>query len=155
RDAAEYAALTGDHRECERLTNEAFERTDTAIEKALLRQVAAQSTGLRGEYVETIQRTREALELLGVTLPDELSDTVLQRERDAAARALASHSDTDILDAPVMDAAIDRARLQLLVALGTAAWFAAPVLFMIASYRAVALTVRRGRAADSPFAFSL
>ena len=47
RDAAECAALTGDHALCERLIEGALGRTEVALEKAELCQVLAQSSALR------------------------------------------------------------------------------------------------------------
>src|SRR5262249_15267251 len=101
------------------------------------------------------EQARRALELLGVALPDDLSDVVVQHERESAAREMMGRSDDDIVASPTIEDPVERATLQLLVAVATAAWFTVLPLFKVASFRSVAFTTSHGRGADSPFALSL
>jgi PAS domain S-box-containing protein len=156
RDAAEAAALTGDHARCERLAEDGLRRTGVALEKAELGRVLAQSSALQGAHRDAILRGREALRVLGVELPSpaEVSSAAATAERDRTRALLRDSSDRQLLESGPMDDAEECARLRLYVALAAATWFSAPELFRIVSSRAVALTVRRGMDQESPFAFA-
>jgi PAS domain S-box-containing protein len=156
RDAAECAALAGDHAGCERLVEAALGHTEIALEKAALYQVLAQSSALQGAHQVAIRHGREGLRILGVALPppQDVTAGAARAEREHTRALLRGRSDTQLLEtAPMIDAE-ERARLRLLVGLAAATWFTAPELFGIVASRSVALTTRRGVAQDSSFAFS-
>jgi PAS domain S-box-containing protein len=156
RDAAECAALAGDHGTCERLAEGAMSRTDVPLEKAELGRVLAQSSALQGAHREAIRRGREALRVLGVDVPSplEVSAAAASAERERTREILRGRSDRQLLESGAMKGAEESARLRLYVALAAATWFTVPELFRIVSSRAVALTVRQGMGQESPFAFA-
>jgi PAS domain S-box-containing protein len=155
RDAAECAALTGDHALCEQLASEAIARTEVALEKAALYDVLAQSSALRAAHADVIRRGREGLQLLGVELPrDGPPEEAVRAELDRVRAALHGQSDEQLRHAPPLEGAEDRARVRLLTRIAAAAWFTDPGLFRVVSCRAVDL-VRRGAAPETPFAFAL
>jgi predicted ATPase/signal transduction histidine kinase/PAS domain-containing protein len=156
RDAAESAALAGDHAACERLAEHALPRTDIALEKAELGRVLAHSSAIQGAHGDAIRRGRDALRVLGVELPPplEVSEAAASAERERTREVLHDRSDRQLLERGAMQDAEERARLRLYVALASATWFTAPELFRIVSSRAVDLTVRRGVGEESPFAFA-
>jgi PAS domain S-box-containing protein len=154
RDAAECAALTGDHAACERLIEEAWERADAPLEKAVFCHVLAQSNALRGAHEDAIRHGRQGLRLLGIDLPRDVTDVVVGVERKRTRDELRGRSDEQLLGAGPMEDVDDRVQLRLLVSLAAATWFRAPKLYKIVCFRAVDLTAGRGIAPDSPLAFA-
>jgi PAS domain S-box-containing protein len=153
RNAAECAALAGDHASCERIAGNALTQASEPSERAALHDVLAQSNALRGAHAETLLHGREALRILGVVLP-EASATSVEAERTRIRGVLRGVSDHELLGARAMEDADERTRLRLLAGIAAATWFIAPDLFTLVSGRALELTIQRGLAPDSPFAFS-
>jgi PAS domain S-box-containing protein len=154
RDAAESAALTGEHALCERLIEAAGERTRVRLEKAALTELLVQSNALRGAHAEAIRHGRAGLALLGVDLPRDVHDASVAIERKRVQDTLRGRTDQELVGAPPIEDAESRMRLEHLVSLAAATWFVAPDLFRIVSFRAVDLTVRRGSAPGSSFSFA-
>jgi PAS domain S-box-containing protein len=152
RDAAECAGLTGDLELSERLVDEGIARTDVPVEKGDFYAISVHINALGGAHPRAIERGRQGLAALGAELP-EPSPSVVSAEMERARAALRERSERQLLEAPPMTDALERARFEILVHL-TSGWFVAPELFQIVSSRATALTATRGLAPGSALAYT-
>ena len=155
RDAAECAALTGDHARA------------SGWSKAPSGAPMSPREGGAVPAARAVQRAAGCASgghparpggaaILGVDLPppQDVTGAAARAERERTRETLRGRSDRQLLEAGPMEDAEERARLRLLVGLAAATWFTAPELLGIVASRAVALTARRGVAQDSPFAFA-
>jgi PAS domain S-box-containing protein len=143
RGAAECAGLTGQLELGERLVEEGAARTDVLHEKAELHVLGIRADALRGAHAAALERGFRTLDLLGVDLPRDPSPARVRAEKERALAALRAPSDRELLDAPIGADVLERAKLQLFTSL-TSAWFEAPQVFKVVSFRAAELVAREG-----------
>ncbi|PSN77567.1 serine/threonine protein kinase, partial [filamentous cyanobacterium CCP4] len=147
--AAESAYLNGDFEQMEAWTALALERVRSPIHTMKVYEVKIQACMAQVKQLEAVKIGLEALEQLGVTIPESPSGADIQQALAQTAAALAGQSTADLLNLPPMTNSEKLAAVRMLTSLGSPCYQAAPHLFPLVIGKQVNLTVAYG---SSPFA---
>ncbi|PSR19071.1 serine/threonine protein kinase [filamentous cyanobacterium CCP3] len=147
--AAEAAYLNGDFEQMEAWTALALERVRSPIHTMKVYEVKIQACMAQVKQLEAVKIGLEALDRLGVTIPESPSEADIQQALAHTAAALAGKSTADLLNLPPMTDAEKLVAVRMLTSLGSPCYQAAPHLFPLVIGKQVNLTVAYG---SSPFA---
>ncbi|AUX40235.1 protein kinase [Sorangium cellulosum] len=129
RDAAECAALTGEHATARALVEEALRCAASIPERVDLEAIRLLSATLTGEHALALRWGRAALrDGFGVELPSPDHEADLEAETAAQRRAvearLGGRPPESLVDLPLMTGSEERAHMKLVSGMITPAWFA-------------------------------
>ncbi|MGB6014150.1 MAG: AAA family ATPase, partial [Nodosilinea sp.] len=147
--AAEAAYLNGDFEQMEARTALALQKVRSPIHTMKVYEVKIQACMAQVKQLEAVQIGLQALEQLGVTIPESPSGADIQQTLAQTAARLAGKSADDLLNLPPMSDSEKLAAVRMLTSLGSPCYQAAPNLFPLVICEQVNLSVTYG---NSPFA---
>ncbi|WP_437678695.1 sensor histidine kinase [Sorangium sp. So ce131] len=125
RDAAECAALTGEHAAARALVEEALGRAASIPERIDLEGIRLLSATLSGEHALALRWGRAALrDCFGVELPSSDLEAEIAAQRRAVEARLGGRPPESLLDLPLITGPEERAHMKLVSGMLTPAWFA-------------------------------
>ncbi|MBE9109776.1 AAA family ATPase [Nodosilinea sp. LEGE 07298] len=147
--AAESAYLNGDFEQMDTWIALALERVRSPIHTMKVYEVKIQACMAQVKQREAVQIGLQALEHLGITIPESPSGADIQQTLAHTAATLVGKSADDLLNLPPMSDSERLAAVRMLTSLGSPCYQAAPHLFPLVICEQVNLSVTYG---SSPFA---
>ncbi len=144
KERAECAFLEGHHPEAAECVQQAVAYAETAIEKAAALNVLIVHYTLRARYREAIAVGRQALAILGVSLPEDGYEEACQAEIREVRRELGSRSVSSLIDLPVMGNPTMLLAAKLLITMGPPCYRSDQRLWGVIVPKVVNLTLRYG-----------
>lgn len=141
---AESEFLEGDRARAEALVHEAVEHARSAIERAEALDVLIRQFTLLARYPAAIAAGREALQALGISLPDDAYEAARDAEIAEVRAALAGGTAEAWFHRPVMTDPAMRAAAKVLISLGPPCYRAHQRLWAVIVPKVVNLTFRFG-----------
>lgn len=151
--AAETAYLNGDFEQMEQWITVVLQQARTAIDTMKVYEVKIQACMAQVKQIEAVKIGLQALELLGVKLPEAPSISDIQQALAQTAANLAGKSTEDLLDLPLMTNLEKLAAIRMLTSLGSPSYQAAPELFPLVVCEQVNLSLQYGNAPFSAYGY--
>ncbi|TFI51689.1 response regulator [Mastigocladus laminosus UU774] len=146
--AVETAYLNGDFDQMEKWTNVVLQHAKTPIDKMKVYEVKIQACMAQVKQLEAIKIGLQALELLGVNLPESPSSLEIQQTLTQTATNLAGKNIEDLINLPLMTDIDKLAAIRMLTSMGSSTYQSAPTLFPLVICEQVNLSIQNG---NSPF----
>ncbi|MFB2768286.1 AAA family ATPase [Pelatocladus sp. BLCC-F211] len=146
--AVETAYFNGDFDQMEKWTNVVLQQAKTSIDKMKIYEVKIQACMAQVKQLEAIKIGLQALELLGVNLPESPSSSEIQQTLSQTATNLAGKNIEDLIDLPLMTDIDKLAAIRMLTSMGSPTYQSAPALFPLVICEQVNLSIKNG---NSPF----
>ncbi|WP_413160253.1 AAA family ATPase [Capilliphycus salinus ALCB114379] len=153
-EAVETAFLKGDLERMDHLIEIVLKHTENPLKKVKVYEVLIQSLAAQNRLLEAVETTLIALELLGIHLPKQPSQSDVQREINYTQMKLAETSIESLVHLPEMTEEIHLSAMRLLARVWGAAYISVPNLMPITVLKQVNLSVERGNTATSAFAYA-
>lgn len=144
KERAESEFLEGDRGEAERCVQSAVEHTLTAIEKAEALNILIVQYTLQARYPEAIAAGRKALELLGISLPEDNFEATRDEEIALVRRQLAGRAVSSLAEMPVMSDAAMSLASKILITMGPPCYRSHQRLWSVIVPKVVNLTLLHG-----------
>nr|WP_290225978.1 AAA family ATPase [Trichocoleus desertorum] len=154
-EATEAAYLSGHLEDMERLSEIVLQQVQSSLDKIKVYEVKIQAYAAQTQFLGAIQMAREALHLLGVSLPKQATASDIQLALEETTAKLAGRQIESLIDLPLMQDAIAPAMMQILASANAPAYQAAPDLFPLIILKMVNLSLDYGSTALSPLSYAL
>ncbi|PSM47054.1 serine/threonine protein kinase [Chroococcidiopsis sp. CCALA 051] len=151
--AVETAYLNGDFEQMEQWATIVLQQAKTPIDKMKVYEVKIQTCMAQVKQLEAIAIGLQALELLGVRLPQSPSSLDLQHALSRTATNLAGKNIEDLIDLPLMTEVDKLAAIRMLTSLGSPTYQAAPMLFPLVVCEQVNLSLEFGNTPFSAYGY--
>lgn len=152
--AAEAACLNADFTRMERFTEAVLSQAKTALDKVSVYDVKIRGAYNEGKFSDALHIALEVLDLLGVKLPKQPNKVDVLWGLLRTKLALGHRSVASLVDLPIMTAPYPKAAMRILSRIGTAAYFALPLLYPLLAFKQISLSLKWGNAAESAVAYS-
>lgn len=152
--AAEAAYLTGDFEQMEQRVAEVLHHAKTPLEQTKVYLVKIQSYIAQNQLMDAIQAAVQALELLGVNLPDRPTSQDIAQGLTETKQILAETPVEHLVDLPEMTDPYQLAAMRIIASVCTPTYFLAPDLWKMMVFQKVQLSVRYGNAPGSAFGYA-
>lgn len=146
--AAETAYLNGDFEQMEQWATSVLQQAKTPIDTMKVYEVKIQACMAQVKQLEAVQIGLQALERLGVNLPQSPSAADIQQTLAQTAANLTGKSTEDLFHLPLMSDPEKLAAIRMLISMGSPSYQAAPDLFPLVICEQVNLSIKYG---NSPF----
>jgi predicted ATPase/tRNA A-37 threonylcarbamoyl transferase component Bud32 len=151
--ATETAYLNGDFEQMEKWAAVVLQQAKTQIDKMKVYEVKIQTCMAQVKQLEAIKIGLQALELLGVRLPESPSLSDIQQTIARTAANLAGKSIEDLINLPLMTETDKLAAIRMLTSMGSPTYQAAPTLFPLVICEQVNLSIKYGNAPFSAYGY--
>lgn len=146
--ATETAYLNGDFEQMEKWAHVVLQRTKTPTDQMKVFEVKIQACMAQVKQLEAIKIGLQALELLGIRLPESPSMSDIQQALAQTEANLTGKNTEDLFDLPLMTDLEKLAAIRMLTSMGSPSYQAAPSLFPLVICEQVNLSIQYG---NSPF----
>ncbi|HEY9804481.1 MAG TPA: AAA family ATPase [Leptolyngbyaceae cyanobacterium] len=146
--AVETAYLNGDFAQMDEWVDVVLQQAKTPIEKMKIYEVKIQACMVQVRQLEAFKIGWEALELLGLKLPNSPSVSDIEQTIKQTATNLAGKNIEDLINLPFMTEVDKLAAVRMLTSLGSPTYQSAPALFPLVVCEQVNLSIKYG---NSPF----
>ncbi|MBD2434481.1 MULTISPECIES: hybrid sensor histidine kinase/response regulator [Fischerella] len=146
--AVETAYLNGDFEQMEKWATIVLQQAKTPTDKMKVYEVKIQACMAQVKQLQAIKIGLEALELLGVRLPESPRDLDIQQTLNQTATNLVGKNIEDLINLPLMTQVDKLAAIRMLTSMGSPTYQAAPALFPLVVCEQVNLSIKYG---NSPF----
>jgi predicted ATPase/signal transduction histidine kinase/tRNA A-37 threonylcarbamoyl transferase component Bud32 len=154
KERAEVEYLNGNFEESEQFIKVCLEQSKSLLEKASIYNLLLIQYGLRAKYEEAVNVGREALEILGVSLPTEDLPSVIGAEFTKAKEQWEGREIASLVDEPEMTLPEKKMAVKLLTNLAVSAYLISPPLWTIIFLKAVNISLEYGSTPESCLAYS-
>ena len=151
--AVETAYLNCDFEQMEKWATVVLQQAKTPIDKMKVYEVKIQACMAQVKQLEAVKIGLQALELLGVKLPESPSPSDIQETLAQTATNLADKSIEDLINLPLMTEVEKLAAIRMLTSLGSSTYQAAPTLFPLVVCQQVNLSIKYGNAPFSAYGY--
>ncbi|NJM69193.1 MAG: AAA family ATPase [Scytonema sp. RU_4_4] len=151
--AIETAYLNGDFEQMERWATVVLQQAKTPIDKMKVYEVKIQACMAQVKQLEAIKIGLQALELLGVKLPESPTPLDIQQTLTQTATNLTGKNIENLINLPLMTEVDKLATIRMLTSMGSATYQAAPALFPLVFCEQVDLSLKYGNAPFSAYGF--
>ena len=151
--AVETAYLNGDFEQMEQWATVVLQQAKTPIDKMKVYEVKIQTCMAQVKQLEAIEIGLQALELLGVSLPQSPSPLDIQQALSRTATNLVGKNIEDLINLPLMTEVDKLAAIRMLTSLGSPTYQAAPTLFPLVVCAQVNLSLESGNAPFSAYGY--
>jgi predicted ATPase/signal transduction histidine kinase/DNA-binding NarL/FixJ family response regulator len=146
--AVETAYLNGDFEQMEKWATVVLQQAKAPIDKMKVYEVKIQACMAQVKQLEAIKIGLQALELLGVRLPESPNQLDIQQILKQTATNLAGKNIEDLINFPLMTEVDKLAAIRMLSSMGSPTYQSAPALFPLVICEQVNLSIKYG---NSPF----
>ncbi|CAM2066816.1 AAA family ATPase [Sulfidibacter corallicola] len=153
-EAVEAAFQATRFEDMDQLAAEVIDRAKTLLDKAVVISVQIDAMVVRNKMLEAIDTARPVLRELGVELPERSGRRHLLAGLLGIRMTLLGKNIEDLADLPRMTDPHKVAAMRIMNSLFSATYRAAPQLFPLLVFKVVALSIRYGNNAISPFGFA-
>ena len=153
RAQATFSYLSGDHDRARIHLDAADALANTREERCALYGLRVVQATVVGDYAAALDWGRQGLSLLGHALPEDDLAAVTAAEQAALTDRLSDGS-VDLLGLPVMHDPVSLTAMRLLSQIATPAYIAQPSLFALIPTRMALLSLDKGNAAQSAYAYT-
>ncbi|MGB8686982.1 MAG: ATP-binding protein, partial [Microcoleus sp.] len=151
--AAEAAYLNGHFDEMDKLVDSVLQTAKILLDKVKVYSVKIQGTVAQGNLKKAIKIGLQVSELLGVILPEEPSQLDIQRGLEETASLLEGQEIEDLINLPEMTDPQKLAAIDILTSIASAAFIAAPEVFLLIALSEVNLSIKYGNATYSAYGY--
>jgi len=151
---AEVEYLNGHFEKSEALIHLILEQAKTALEKAEIYNVLIVQYTMIAMYEEAIRASRTALTSLGIDLPKEDLQIILNQEQETAKATWEHQEIASLITQPEVDVPEIKMAVKLLVNVAPAAYLSNPLLFTVIVVKIVNLSLKYGHVSDCPYGYS-
>ncbi len=153
KERADVEYLNGNFEESEHLTDEVLQHCASQFEKAEIYNILLIQYTLRGQYQKAVEVGRIALALLGIVLPTEGLQEVIQGELEVTQGILSDRPIASLLDQPLMADTTSQVKIKLLHNLAPTAYLIDTQLWTLIILQGVKLGFQEGYAPEVGFFF--
>ncbi|BAY74415.1 multi-sensor signal transduction histidine kinase [Nostoc linckia NIES-25] len=146
--AAETAYLSGDFGQMEQWIDIVMQEAKTSVDKMKVYAVKIQASMAQVKKLEAVKIGLEALQLLGVTIPQAPEASDIQQAIAQVASNLEAKNIEELINLPLMTDIEHLCAARILATIGPATYQAAPILFPLVISELVNLSINYG---NSPF----
>lgn len=152
--AAETAYLNGDFEQMEKWVTVVLQQANTHIDKMKVYEVQMQACMAQVKQIEAVKIGLQALNLLGINLPEEPSAFDIQQTLSRTATNLTGKNIAELIDLPVITKTDKLVAIRMLTSMGSPTYQAAPTLFPLIVCEQVNLSLEYGNAPFSAYAYA-
>ncbi|MDF5706298.1 MAG: AAA family ATPase [Nostoc sp. S4] len=153
RSTVEY--LNGNFAQSNALIQQALIQVQSALDKAELYYLLIVQRTLQADYSLAIQAGKQALLLLGINLPDDNMQSLIQTRIVGIKTSLHNRQIVSLLDLPENTSPIYRCAIQLLINLDPPSYITSALdLYTLVTVKAVNLSIQHGNIAESAKAYA-
>ena len=152
-ETAEAAYLNTQFEEAERLVTSVLQQAENLLDKVKVYETEIQACIAQNRLSDAINVGLEALKLFGIDFPETPNDADIEQGFAAIASLLADKSEADLLDLPRMTDPYKLPAMRILLGISALAFFTAPKLSPLVSFKMIELSVKHGNAPESAFAY--
>jgi predicted ATPase/signal transduction histidine kinase/tRNA A-37 threonylcarbamoyl transferase component Bud32 len=154
KERSEVEYLNSNFEQSDTLIKQALMQAQSALEQAELYNLLIVQRTLQADYSVAIQYGKKALSLLGINLPEDNINAVIDAEIAAIQVRLKNQKITTILDLPENPNPIYRSAIQLLINLDPSTYITSALdLYILITVKAVNLSIQYGNVAESAKAY--
>ncbi|RCJ25818.1 serine/threonine protein kinase [Nostoc sp. ATCC 43529] len=152
--ATETAYLSGDFQQMEQFADIVLQQAKTAIDKMKVYAVKIQAEMAQAKKLQAVKIGLEALELVGVSIPESPDSSDTQQAITETANNLNSKNIEDLINLPLMRDIEKLAAARILNSIGTATYQAAPEIFPLVICKLVNLSITYGNSIFSSYGYA-
>ncbi|BCL37447.1 ATP-binding sensor histidine kinase [Nostoc sp. MS1] len=153
--AAESEYLNTNFDASQKLIDLTLQKARTALEKVKVYEIQIQSYTAQNRFIEAIEAGREALSLLGVTLPKDCDRQTTINEHEQVKLLLGDRVIQDLANLPELKEPNQRFALQILSGLFAPVYIAQPALLPLKIFTMVKICIQSGNSPQAAIAYSL
>ncbi|OKH55528.1 serine/threonine protein kinase [Calothrix sp. HK-06] len=152
--AIETAYLNGDFEQIEKWGTVVLQQAKTPIDKMKVYEVKIEAYMAQLRPLEAIKIGLEALELLGVGLPESPSLSDIEQTLAKTAASLAGKNIEDLINLPLMTDVDKLVAMRMLRSMGSSTYQSSPTLFPLVACEQVNLSIKYGNASFSAYGYA-
>lgn len=154
-ETIEVAYLCGDFEQVESWVVSILPEAKTILDSVKVYEVKIQTYIAQSQPLKAIDTALQVLQQLGISFPEEPSQSDILLELDAIASLIGEKPIEDLSHLPQMTEPDKLAAMRILSSITVAAYIAAPDLMPLLAFKQVNLSIQYGNAFASPFAYAL
>ncbi|MCT7957552.1 AAA family ATPase [Laspinema palackyanum] len=154
-EAAEVAYLNADFALMEEFVATVLSQAQTVLDKVKVYEVKILAYNAQNLLEDAIAIGLEALNLLGIKLPNQASKLDVLRGLLATKLTIGRRAIASFIDLPTMTDPSSQATMRILAKISSTAYFAAPLLLPLIVFKQVSLSLKWGNTSESAYAYSL
>jgi predicted ATPase/GAF domain-containing protein len=152
--ALKSAYLTAEFEQMERWATLLLEAAKDDLDKVKIYEVKIQASMSINQPLDAIELALQALAILGVNFPKELSQQVIESELQQSVSEIIAYEIDELLNLPEMTDPVQLAAMGIMNRIYSATYIAMPELMVLVSCRLTLLSIRKGNMPISSFAYS-
>ncbi|MUG98325.1 AAA family ATPase [Scytonema sp. UIC 10036] len=152
--AIETAYLNGDFEQIEKWGTVVLQQAKTPIDKMKVYEVKIEAYMAQLRPLEAIKVGLQALELLGVGLPESPSLSDIEQTLAKTAASLAGKNIEDLINLPLMTDVDKLVAMRMLRSMGSSTYQSSPTLFPLVACEQVNLSIKYGNASFSAYGYA-
>ncbi|WP_414573385.1 AAA family ATPase [Nostoc sp. CCY 9925] len=152
--ATETAYLSGDFQQMEQFADIVLQQAKTSIDKMKVYAIKIQAEMAQAKKLQAVKIGLEALELVGVSIPESPNSSDIQQALAQTASNLNGKNIEDLINLPLMTDIDKLAAARILNSIGTATYQAAPEIFPLAICKLVNLSINYGNSVFSSYGYA-
>ncbi len=154
-EGAEVAYLSGNFSQASELLEIVLKQAKTLLDKVKAYEIRIQSFVAQNMLVEAVDTALEILESLGVSLPRNLDESLIQHNINMTHEALLGKNIEDLKDLPQMTDIQKITAIRILMNAFSSIYYTSPILLPIIICKVVLLSLKYGNSTFSAFAYVL
>ena len=152
---AEAQYLNTNFASSEEIINETLTYAQTSLDKIKVYEIQIQSYTAQNKLVEAIKVGREALELLGIDLPNQVHRETINLQHQQIKNILGHRPIENLANLPLLVDSVHRAALRILAGLFASVYLAQPELLPLYIFTMVKICLEYGNSPQAAIAYSL
>lgn len=152
--AAEVAYLSGDFEQMENLAKIVLQKTNKLLDKIKIYETKILAYQAQNQPLIAIKTAINILHMLGLSLPEKPNKLKVLLSLFTTKLAYLTNQIEDLAKLPEMTDPVKLATMRILIAVGSASYFAAPNLYALIVFQQVNLSVKYGNVPASAFAYA-
>ena len=150
---AEAAYLAGNFELMAEFIKKVLDSVENPLDKIKVYEIQIQAYGAQNQPLEAVKLGKEVLKLLGVELPENISNTEIQAQLSKTESLFAERAIEDLVNLPVMTDRKALAAMKILSNITTFVFQAEPELYAFVPSTQVILSVKYGNSEQSAFGY--
>ncbi|AFY57595.1 putative ATPase [Rivularia sp. PCC 7116] len=151
--AAEAAYLAGNFELMAEFIQKVLDSVENPFDKIKVYEIQIQAYGAQNQPLAAVKLGQEILKLLGIELPENISNSDIQAQLNQTQSLFAEQSIEDLINLPVMTDKTALAAMKILSNITTFVFQAVPELYVFVPSTQVSLSVKYGNSEQSAFGY--